>query len=115
MFVNQLEQAGIEFYYNTKLVGVKSDKNGQVEAIECLKGKTNRFLFETYFVILGTGVSPTTDFLKDSGLKLNKHGAIVCNKYLQTNIADVYAAGDLVEYPYLQTGAQIATEHWVAA
>jgi pyruvate/2-oxoglutarate dehydrogenase complex dihydrolipoamide dehydrogenase (E3) component len=66
-------------------------------------------------VILGTGVSPTTDFLKKTDINLNKRGAIVCDKYLQTSMADVYAAGDLVEYPYLHTGAQIATEHWVAA
>jgi NADPH-dependent 2,4-dienoyl-CoA reductase/sulfur reductase-like enzyme len=96
-------------------VGVKKNEEGQVEAVDCLKGKTNSFLYETDFVILGTGVSPSTDFLKSSEINLNKSGAVVCNKYLQTSCADVYAAGDLVEYPYMETGKQIATEHWVSA
>jgi NAD(P)H-nitrite reductase large subunit len=46
-------------------------------------------------VIFGKGVKPNIDFLKSSKIKINE--GIIVNKHLETNIKDVYAAGDVVE------------------
>jgi NADPH-dependent 2,4-dienoyl-CoA reductase/sulfur reductase-like enzyme len=44
---------------------------------------------------LTPGVRPNIDFLKDSGLTLNK--GIIVNRYLETNLPDIYAIGDCAE------------------
>ena len=58
------------------------------------KVKTNKREFDTDIVILATGVRPNTEFLKDSGIEMLRNGAIIVNKYGETSIKDVYAAGD---------------------
>ena len=67
-------------------------------------------------VISATGVEPNTHFLKDSGIKID-HG-IVVNDRLQTNVVNVYAAGDVCQGYDFSTGLQTvqaiqptATEH----
>lgn len=47
------------------------------------------------FVGLTAGVSPNIDFLKDSGIALGK--GILVNRYLETNVQDIYAIGDCAE------------------
>lgn len=46
-------------------------------------------------VICATGVKSTTGFLKDSGIQLDQ--GVLVNEYLQTNIDNVYAAGDVAQ------------------
>ncbi|RKX54301.1 MAG: hypothetical protein DRP50_04570 [Thermotoga sp.] len=46
-------------------------------------------------VIFGKGVKPNIDFLKGSKIKTNR--GVIVNEHLETNVRDVYAAGDVVE------------------
>ncbi len=46
-------------------------------------------------VISAAGVKSNTDFLKDSGIKIDQ--GILVNHYLQSNVPDVYAAGDVAQ------------------
>ena len=50
---------------------------------------------ECDFVIVAIGVIPNTDMLKDTPLHVNR--GIVVDKYMRTNIQNVYAAGDVSE------------------
>jgi nitrite reductase (NADH) large subunit len=52
--------------------------------------------FEEDMVIMAVGVKPNIDLAKNSGIKVNK--GILVNDYMQTNIDDIYAAGDCAEY-----------------
>lgn len=45
-------------------------------------------------VIMSTGIKPNTEFLEDTGIELFGNGAVKVNPYMETNIEDVYAAGD---------------------
>ena len=45
-------------------------------------------------VIMAIGVTPQTSFLDKTGIKRLPNGAIVVNEYMQTNVKDIYAAGD---------------------
>ncbi|WP_085247072.1 CoA-disulfide reductase [Gilliamella mensalis] len=45
-------------------------------------------------VIIATGVKPNSDIYKDLGINTLKNGAIITNSLGQTNITDIYAAGD---------------------
>jgi len=66
-------------------------------------------------VILGTGVRPNTAFLEGSGIEMNPDGGLVCDPFLQTNLPDVFAAGDIASIPYWPTGSRTRIEHWVVA
>jgi NADPH-dependent 2,4-dienoyl-CoA reductase/sulfur reductase-like enzyme/nitrite reductase/ring-hydroxylating ferredoxin subunit len=68
---------------------------------------------ETDFIVVGFGVSPSVEYLKDTGLVRN--GAVTCNERLQTQSEDVFAAGDVAAYPDPHTGALQRIEHWVVA
>lgn len=52
---------------------------------------------ETDFVVLCVGVRPNVELAKNAGIELGITGAIKVNKYLETNIKDIYACGDCVE------------------
>ncbi|WP_158736995.1 FAD-dependent oxidoreductase [Alteribacillus sp. YIM 98480] len=71
------------------------------ESVEAFKGTdyvekvvTDQNEYDTDLVIVATGIKPNTDFLKNTGIILQNNGAIQVNRYMQTNIDDVYAAGD---------------------
>lgn len=80
------------------------------------------------FVIMGVGVAPATEFLKQSGFQLEKDGGIKVDKYLQVmGQTDVYAigtcngigviqliflSGDIAWYPQQSTGESRRIEHW---
>lgn len=58
--------------------------------------KTNKGTYPTDFVLIAAGVKPATAFLKDTGIVRSDNGAIVVNPYMETNVPDIYAAGDCV-------------------
>ncbi len=67
-------------------------------------------------VISATGVSPNTEFLKNSGIEID-YGILV-DTTMQTNITDIYAAGDIAQGRDFSTGEYTvqaiqptATEH----
>jgi len=51
---------------------------------------------EADIVGVGIGIKPDLEWLTKAGIKTNR--AILTNEYLETNIADVYAAGDCAEF-----------------
>lgn len=68
------------------------------------------------FVILGAGVIPKTDFLKSSGITLDRDGGISTNGSMQVpDTEGVYAVGDIARYPYHLTGENVRVEHWNVA
>ena len=64
--------------FENKVIGLKTDKNE----------------YSANLIIVATGVKPNTEFLKDTGIELFKNGAIIINRFGETNIPNVYAAGD---------------------
>lgn len=79
-------------------VGVKVKFHEDVKEIVGKKAvksiKTNQATYDTDMVLVATGIKPSTAFLKSTNINLNEKGAIQVNKYLETNIEDIYAAGD---------------------
>ena len=55
-------------------------------------------------VLLGTGVRPRTALAEDAGVELGPTGAIATDDYRETNVPDVYAAGDCAEARHVVTG-----------
>jgi NAD(P)H-nitrite reductase large subunit len=57
-------------------------------------------------VISATGVTPSTKFLEGSGVACDD--GVLVDERMQTNVAGVYAAGDVARAPEFGTGTKIA-------
>lgn len=58
---------------------------------------SNENIIDADLVIIATGVRPNVSLAKQMGVKLGITGAIEVNNQMETNISDVYAAGDCIE------------------
>src|SRR5215467_6315950 len=61
-------------------------------------------------VVASIGVTPVTDFLKGSGVRIDN--GIVVNEFLETSQPNIYAAGDVANYPDGIFGKRRRVEHW---
>jgi NADPH-dependent 2,4-dienoyl-CoA reductase/sulfur reductase-like enzyme len=61
-------------------------------------------------VVAGIGVRPVTGPLARSGLQLGD--GVLVNEYLETNIAGIYAAGDVANYQDSLFNTRRRVEHW---
>ena len=57
---------------------------------------TNKGQYPADAVIIATGVKPNNDIYKNIGIEMLSNGAIITDSLGQTNLPDVYAAGDCV-------------------
>ncbi len=62
------------------------------------------------FVCVGVGIRPETRLAEDAGLEVTD--GIVVNEHMQTSHPDIYAAGDVVNYPDPVFGKRRRVEHW---
>lgn len=88
----QMKLHHVELLKETELEEILDDGNGRVAAIKTKNGER----INCQWVGLTAGVRPNTDFLSNTLLEINK--GILVNKYLETNIKDVYAIGDCAEF-----------------
>lgn len=85
-----------------------TNKDGQKEIVEA------------DFIVMGVGVAPATEFLKQSdgfpqGV-LRKDGGVLVDEYLRVRgLDDVYAIGDIAVYPLSPQGGEARIEHWNVA
>ncbi|MEN7546577.1 FAD-dependent oxidoreductase [Rapidithrix thailandica] len=59
---------------------------------------------ETDYLLIGTGVRPNTELLTSKGAVALKNGALLVNEKMETNLPDIYAAGDCASLKNLVTG-----------
>ncbi len=55
---------------------------------------TDKGTYEADAVILALGIRPNTGFLSETDVELARNGAIIVDRYMKTNVKDVFAAGD---------------------
>lgn len=63
--------------------------------------------------LVGIGLECHLDWIKEAGIEINK--GVVADEYLQTNISDIYAAGDVAEFNDLVLGEKVQLGNWVNA
>jgi len=92
MLNRHIKNHHIDLRLGVNLKEIIADENGQAKAVVIAEtGET----IECDFVGLTAGVSPNIDFIKDSGIEIGR--GVKVNRFLETNIKDVYAIGDCAE------------------
>lgn len=84
-----LEIEGFKMYLNSQVEEVLG--NTRADGIK-LNGDR---IMETDAIIISAGIRPNLDLVRDTEIKYDK--GIIVDKYLKTNIDNIYAAGDVVE------------------
>ena len=82
----------IDLRLGVNLKEIKSDAVGNVKSIVIAE---NGEEIECSVVGLTAGVSPNVDFLRDSELEIGS--GVKVNRFLETNLTDIYAIGDCAE------------------
>ena len=90
VLTNLLESNGVKILTNEQVERFEGD--GGVKKVVTKSGKT----LDAEIVGIGIGIKSNLGFLENSGVKINR--GILTNEYLETNLPDIYAAGDCAEF-----------------
>lgn len=106
-FKKILEKQGIIFKTSTKVLKVERAKNKASVFIEAKDGSHKETLTADV-VLVAVGRKPNTDNLglKEAGIAVDERGKIKVDSHFQTNIAGIYAIGDVIDGPMLAHKAE---------
>lgn len=82
----KLQESGIPVVTGVAVTGIEGD--GKVEKVI-----TSKKAYKADLVVLSAGIRPNTAFLEGTGIEMFK-GTILTNEKGETNLPDIYAAGD---------------------
>jgi dihydrolipoamide dehydrogenase len=101
-----LEKQGMKFSLSTKVLGVEIGKSGVVVKAEGADGKKMEFVGDK--VLVAAGRKPFSEGLglEKLGIKKDARGMVEVDSHFQTNVAGVYAVGDLIRGPMLAHKAE---------
>jgi dihydrolipoamide dehydrogenase len=101
-----LEKQGMKFSLSTKVLGVEIGKSGVVVKAEGADGKKMEFVGDK--VLVAAGRKPFSEGLglEKLGIKKDARGMVEVESHFQTNVAGVYAVGDLIRGPMLAHKAE---------
>lgn len=103
----KLEENGVEIILGqdvTEVIG-----NGDIKAVKLDGGKA----IGCSLIIVGKGVSPNIGLVKESEIKVNE--GIIADNLLQTNIPNIFAAGDVCESFDITLGQLSVNALWPVA
>ena len=104
-FQSYCGQRGVIFLTSEKLVRIEGDSDG-AKAVVTASGRS----VPCDVVVVAIGIVPNVELAQQAGLQVDN--GIVCNEYLQSSDASIYAAGDNCSFldPYAQRRRRV--EHW---
>lgn len=100
-----LTKEGLGIYTGIRFIEV-TENNGKVSVVAEQNGEEK--IFEADKILVSTGTKPNTGRIaaEQIGLKRTSNGFIEVNEKLQSNIPNIYAAGDCINTPaYVYTAA----------
>ncbi len=97
-------EVGVHTHYGETVAEVHNG-SGEVTGVVTQSG----LRVDCQMIGAGLGLTLRTEFLKNTPVKVNV--GVVTNEYLETNVPEVYAAGDVAEFydPYIGTHNQMGT------
>ena len=118
VFQSMLEKSGVKFHMSADVDrATPSGSDSKFVGAVHLKDGTE---LPADLVILGVGVAPATEYLKDNeAVQLEKDGSLKTDKYFAVEgLKDVYAIGDIATHQYQTssgTDPYTRIEHWNVA
>lgn len=97
-------ERGVKMYFEELVTGFEGDS--RVQRVIARSGRQ----LECDFVVVGVGVEPVVEVVEGTGVKLDN--GIVVDEYCQTNIAGIYAAGDVARHYHPLVERHIRVEHY---
>lgn len=102
-----------------RIVASESDPK-LATGVEITEKDGEKRVIDADFIVLAVGVSPATEFLKQSDgfpqSALQKDGGVLVDEHLKVRgLEDVYAIGDVAVYPRILQGGETRVEHWNVA
>jgi len=116
LLARSLKKQGITIKTGTKAVGYEEGKDGLQVRLEAASGGKEEAL-EADKILLAVGRRPrSADIgLEAAGVQVDERGFIPTNEHMETNVAGVYAIGDVTRPPLLAHKAMkeglVAAEH----
>lgn len=108
MSMQMLEERNVKFYMKDEATEIRGEKGKVKEVV--LKSGT---VLEADVVIAGIGVIPNSDFLAGSKVEVDSRKAVIVDKFMRTNVPDVFSAGDVTSFPLTIRGDQkVNIGHW---
>ncbi|MDQ0456618.1 dihydrolipoyl dehydrogenase [Rhizobium paknamense] len=106
-FQRMLAKQGMEFNLGAKVTAVVKSGNGAKVTFEPVKGGEAQTL-EADVVLVATGRKPYTAGLglEEAGVALDNRGRVEIDGHFRTNVAGIYAIGDVVKGPMLAHKAE---------
>jgi NADPH-dependent 2,4-dienoyl-CoA reductase/sulfur reductase-like enzyme len=100
-------------FYREK--GVETISNERVAAIEeghgIVHARTHSGnTIATQLIVAGLGILPSVALAEANGLEIGN--GIAVDEFARTTDPNIYAAGDVAEFPYLALGTRTRIEHW---
>lgn len=87
----RMKEHGVKIHFNTEITEVIGDQRGRVAAVKLAEGP----IFPCDLIGAGIGVKPQLALAQGTPIKVDR--AILVNEYLETNVPNVYAAGDCAQ------------------
>ena len=96
-----LKKQGMKFELSTAVSAV--ERSGDTVTVKAKNKKGEEVSFEGDYCLVSVGRKPYTDGLglENAGVELDERGRVKVNDHLQTNVANIYAIGDVVQGPML--------------
>ncbi|SSC73014.1 unnamed protein product [Ciceribacter sp. T2.26MG-112.2] len=106
-FQRMLAKQGMEFNLGAKVTGVQKAENGAKVTFEPVKGGEAQTI-DADVVLIATGRKPYTEGLglAEAGVALDGRGRVEIDGHYRTNVAGIYAIGDVVKGPMLAHKAE---------
>ncbi|ELY76481.1 NAD(P)/FAD-dependent oxidoreductase [Natrinema pallidum] len=104
-----MREVGVEPVFDSGVDHFETDDDGHVTAAVDPNGDR----YECDFVGAAIGLNFNTEFLRGSGIE--RDNGIVVDEHMQTNVDDVYAAGDLTRFYDVLLGEQAQNGSWGSA
>ena len=104
---SEIEKSGISFLLGRDVTEIAPCK----DRIRVLSDMGDKITVD--MVIVGKGVSPNVHFLSDKRVKIDR--GILVNEKMETNIANVYASGDVAQSKSLLTNDYRVFANWPSA
>lgn len=93
----EMRRKEIQLAFQERVIEIESNPSDQKTPMKVITDKSH---YLADLVILATGFKPNTDFLANNPILRDQHSAIIIDELGQTNLPDVYAAGDCATVPH---------------